>query len=313
FAVVADEVRKLAERTTSTTTEIGGLINAIQGEIQNAIASIHQGSQQARNGSALSNEAAEALTRIHTGAEETLDKIRLIAATMTEQTAQARHIATQAGNIIDLSTRNTEGARSTLAEANQLNYLATNLAEIGTVFKLGASGEAARRIHTGMPDQVAELAAKVSRLMEEAVKSKQISIEDLFDQNYVPIPNTKPAKYTTKFDALLDRLLPAVQEPVLERAKEIAYAIAIDRNSYVPTHNKRFSLPLTGDEAKDMVGNRTKRLFSDPVGKRCGAHEQPFLIQTYRRDTGEIMHDISAPVYVQGRHWGGVRIGYKTE
>jgi methyl-accepting chemotaxis protein len=25
------------------------------------------------------------------------------------------------------------------------------------------------------------------------------------------------------------------------------------------------------------------------------------------------MHDISAPVYVKGRHWGGVRIGYRTE
>jgi methyl-accepting chemotaxis protein len=54
-------------------------------------------------------------------------------------------------------------------------------------------------------------------------------------------------------------------------------------------------------------------MFNDPVGKRCGSHEQPFLLQTYRRDTGEIMHDISAPVYVKGRHVGGVRIGYKTE
>lgn len=23
-----------------------------------------------------------------------------------------------------------------------------------------------------------------------------------------------------------------------------------------------------------------------------------------RRDTGELMHDISAPIYVKGRHWG---------
>jgi methyl-accepting chemotaxis protein len=37
---------------------------------------------------------------------------------------------------------------------------------------------------------------------------------------------------------------------------------------------------------------------------------QPFLIQTYRRDTGEVVHDISAPIQVCGRHWGGFRIGY---
>ena len=66
-------------------------------------------------------------------------------------------------------------------------------------------------------------------------------------------------------------------------------------------------------EKTDTLNNRTKRVFSDPVGKRCGAHELPFLLQTYRRDTGEIMHDISAPVYVKGRHWGGFRMGYRTE
>ena len=39
----------------------------------------------------------------------------------------------------------------------------------------------------------------------------------------------------------------------------------------------------------------------------------PVLLQTYRRDTGEIMHDISVPIQVNGRHWGGFRIGYRTE
>jgi len=80
----------------------------------------------------------------------------------------------------------------------------------------------------------------------------------------------------------------------------------------VPTHNRRFSQPLTGNEKVDFVNNRTKRVFDDPVGKRCGTHRQPFLLQTYRRDTGEVLHDISAPIYVKGRHWGGFRIGYQT-
>ncbi|GAB2181463.1 hypothetical protein DLREEDagrD3_16860 [Denitratisoma sp. agr-D3] len=313
FAVVADEVRKLAERTTSATAEISTLINAIQSEIQSAIDSIRAGTDQARNGSSLANQAAEALILINTGAADTLEKNRLIATTMMEQRAQAQHIAEQAGDIIEHAKRNSEGARSTLTEANHLNYLATNLAEIGTVFKLGPSGEAARQIHNAMPEQVKELANTVSELLTDAVRRKQISLEDLFDTNYAPIPETDPQKFHTKYDALMDRLLPNIQEPFFGRNSAIAYAIAIDRNGYVPTHNNRFCQPLTGDKAKDMVGNRTKRIFSDIVGKRSGSHEQPFLIQTYRRDTGEIMHDISAPVYIQGQHWGGVRIGYKTE
>ena len=108
-------------------------------------------------------------------------------------------------------------------------------------------------------------------------------------------------------------MLPSIQEPLIERNKVITYAIACDTGGYVPTHNNRFCQPLTGDEKRDFAGNRTKRIFSDTVGKRCGTHEVPFLLQTYRRDTGEIMHDISAPIYVKGKHWGGFRIGYRTE
>jgi methyl-accepting chemotaxis protein len=107
--------------------------------------------------------------------------------------------------------------------------------------------------------------------------------------------------------------MPQIQEPYLDRYPEMAYAIVCDGGGYVPTHNRRFAQPLTGDPARDMTGNRTKRIFADPVGKRCGTHTLPFLLQTYRRDTGEIMHDISAPVFVKGRHWGGFRIGYRTE
>ncbi len=81
-------------------------------------------------------------------------------------------------------------------------------------------------------------------------------------------------------------------------------------DGYVPTHNLRFSQPLTGDRARDLVGNRTKRIFSDRVGRSVGAHTDPYRLQVYRRDTGQIMFDLSVPVYVDGRHWGGFRIGY---
>jgi methyl-accepting chemotaxis protein len=164
-----------------------------------------------------------------------------------------------------------------------------------------------------MPGIVREAAQRVGRLLEDAIDRGQLSLEDAFDKNYLPIANTRPQKFHTRYDTLTDQLLPQIQEAIVEGRPELAYAIACDTGGYVPTHNRRFSQPLTGDERKDFVGNRSKRIFDDPVGKRCGAHEQPSLLQTYRRDTGEIMHDISAPIYVKGRHWGGFRIGYRTE
>jgi methyl-accepting chemotaxis protein len=313
FAVVADEVRKLAERTTAATGEITAMITAIQGETSSAIDTIQAGSVQARNGAELARQAADALTLINQGARETMEQVEAIARAMVEQNTNGRNIADHVQNIMAMADRNRQGAQRTRSQADQLEHLAVNLEEVGSVFKLGQSGERAMQMHSAMPDIVRSGAEHIGRVLTEAVERGQVTLEKLFDRNYLAFGNTRPPKYHTTYDELTDRILPPVQEQILDRHAEIAYAIACDEQGYVPTHNKRYSQPPTGDEKKDFVGNRTKRIFSDPVGKRCGAHELPFLLQTYRRDTGEIMHDISAPIYVKGQHWGGFRIGYRTE
>jgi len=61
------------------------------------------------------------------------------------------------------------------------------------------------------------------------------------------------------------------------------------------------------------VRNRTKRIFDDRTGIRAAQNTSPFLLQTYMRDTGEIMNDMSTPIIIDGRHWGGVRIGYSAQ
>jgi methyl-accepting chemotaxis protein len=313
FAVVADEVRKLAERTTDATTQITTMIAAIQAETKSAITTIEEGSTQAHNGAALARRAAEALDQINHGAQDTMEKVALIAQAMAQNSARTRDIAENVTEIMGSADSNSESAQNTLAEARQLDFLAINLAEVGKIFKLGEAGDSAMRVHEKMPGIVREAAQRVGRLLEDAIDRGQLSLEDAFDKNYLPIANTRPPKFHTRYDTLTDQLLPQIQEAIVEGRPELAYAIACDTGGYVPTHNRRFSQPLTGDERKDFVGNRSKRIFDDPVGKRCGAHEQPSLLQTYRRDTGEIMHDISAPIYVKGRHWGGFRIGYRTE
>jgi methyl-accepting chemotaxis protein len=51
------------------------------------------------------------------------------------------------------------------------------------------------------------------------------------------------------------------------------------------------------------------------VGLSAGRNREPFLLQAYRRDMGDktvMMKDVSAPIFVNGRHWGGVRLAYKA-
>ena len=47
--------------------------------------------------------------------------------------------------------------------------------------------------------------------------------------------------------------------------------------------------------------------------KRRSTHTAPMLLQTYIRDTGEILNDLSMPIMVDGRHWGAIIIGLNPE
>ncbi len=64
FAVVADEVRKLAERTTKATTEIADLVNSIQGETQQAKATMELGAEDASRYSSESEAAMHGMKRL---------------------------------------------------------------------------------------------------------------------------------------------------------------------------------------------------------------------------------------------------------
>ena len=156
-------------------------------------------------------------------------------------------------------------------------------------------------------------AQEIGHVFEEAITKGDLTQQAVFSTDYQPIKQTNPQKYSTTYDAFSDRAFPAIQEAVLDKYEEVMFAGAVDVNGYFPTHNKKFSQPVSGDYEKDLIHNRTKRIFNDPTGIRCGAHTDTFLLQTYKRDTGEILHDLSVPIFVNGQHWGGFRMGFKSK
>lgn len=160
-----------------------------------------------------------------------------------------------------------------------------------------------------------ETAARIGRLFEEAVRAGEVTAGELFDERYQPIAGTQPAQHTTRFTGLLDRLLPAVQEPVLESSDRVVFCIAADRNGYVATHNRRYCQPQRGDLAWDTANSRYRRIFDDRTGLASARNRRPFLLQTYRRDMGGgqfvVMKEVAAPIVVDGRHWGGLRLAYR--
>ncbi len=143
--------------------------------------------------------------------------------------------------------------------------------------------------------------------------SGKLSVPQLFDTFYIPIPNTSPQKFHTQYDRVTDGVIRPIIDKYLALDKRLVFVVPVDVNGYLPTHNSRYSRPLTGDSDVDAKWNRTKRLFSDRTGLAAAHNKKPFLLQRYSRDTGEVMSDLSVPIIIQNRHWGAVRIGYRQK
>ena len=151
-------------------------------------------------------------------------------------------------------------------------------------------------------------AKMVGQILEEAIDNGVFSVTDGFDTHYEKIGDFDPPKFHTKYDFYMDKAILALEDEFLDD-QSIVFAVAVDTNGYLPTHNTRFQQPITGDPAKDKSGNRTKRIFDDPVGIKAARNTEKGLLQVYNRDTGETMWDVSSPIFVKGKHWGGFRIG----
>jgi methyl-accepting chemotaxis protein len=155
-----------------------------------------------------------------------------------------------------------------------------------------------------------EFARRCTETLEGWIAKKEVTPDRLFSFLYYPMPDTDPPKFTTDYDTLSDRDILAIEESILARSSTIIYTVLVDKNGYLPTHDQRYSQPLSGNKASDLVNNRTKRIFDDRTGLTAAQNVAPFLIQKYQRDTGETMADLSVPIVINGKHWGAVRIGY---
>ncbi|WP_191488014.1 methyl-accepting chemotaxis protein [Pseudomonas sp. FEN] len=306
FAVVADEVRGLAGRTATATDEVGVMVADIQQRTTQVVEQIRQLAQDLDGGV----EQVE-----DTGRH--LENIAGLAASVEAQVGEIARGAQSNREQLDSLFTAVEQMRGDLAVSDQQTCHLTQAA----IQMEGQAETISQRLaevglddyHQRVYDLAREGAAQIAARFEADIEQARISLDDLFDHTYQPIANTSPAKYQTRFDRYTDQVLPAIQEPLLARHEGLVFAIACTPQGYVPTHNQAFCQPLTGDPQHDTLHNRTKRKFDDRTGIRCGSHQQPVLLQTYTRDTGELMHDLSVPIMVKGRHWGGLRLGYKPE
>ncbi len=120
----------------------------------------------------------------------------------------------------------------------------------------------------------------------------------------------------TGFTALTDRPLRPIRDAVLQADDRVVVCATADRNGDLPTHNAEFSKPQRSDPVRNAVDSSNRRVFDDRVGLKAGRNSVPFPRQVYRRvrraGTFMMMQDLSAPIIVREKHWGGLRLAHRV-
>ncbi len=161
-----------------------------------------------------------------------------------------------------------------------------------------------------------EAGEALNTIFNDAIARGDISLDDLFDDNYAVIEGSEPVQHRTRILDWADRTLPSFQEAFLAKDSRLAFSACIDRNGYLPVHNNIYSHPQrAGDVAFNTANSRNRRIFNDAAGLAAGRNTRAYLVQTYARDMGNgqkiMMREIDVPIRVGGRHWGGFRTAYK--
>lgn len=303
FAVVADEVRKLAERVKSATQVIAestrNMITQVThtshetGVIVEDVAIVREAISSSSSNFNVMVQDFDATSQQLLTISDAIKQLKSSNGTIHGQVSEIHNLSAE----IDAQVSESQALSRELRESTE--YLQGALSQFRTGNNMyDAIQDKAKQFR----DQVAGL---LQGLTQQGIK--------VFDRDYRLIAGSNPKRFKTAYDDACDADLQRIYDELVTSIPGLIYALAVDENGYAPAHNRKFSQAPTGNVETDTKFCRHKRIFDDPVGIKLARNTEPSLFQTYVRDTGEVLNDLSMPVFVEGKHWGAVRIGFNSD
>ncbi|MGD0982044.1 MAG: methyl-accepting chemotaxis protein [Solirubrobacteraceae bacterium] len=275
FAVVADEVGRLAVETSTQSAQITQTIQQTRSQLESLKEITQSARERAQQSAADADSGRAALERIGSLVGASTEPATRIAGLAASQLTDVDGVAVRVRSVVDAGAeieRHTKAvAANELALADGTELASMTIAAFDT-------GGVIDRLHA----RVAELADSLASVLEEAIDSGKVTLEEvlaldyeeavgasiarfarLFDVSRVPSTGFTPPKYHTAYDAAVDVAMMEQMDAVLAAEPQLTFALPFDLNAYAPAHNSVFTRDWTGDPAVDLVGNRSKRFFLD--------------------------------------------------
>ncbi len=246
FAVVADEVRQLAGRTAQATGEVAETLQEIRSDTALIVTRIEDLARSVEDGLTSVETVGERLDQIRDQSDRVQQQVARIAEIDQANEVSLAHVFTAIETVRDQITESDNSVTSLAEQAGTLMELA-EVANAAFALNSGSS------YHRFFYDQARNGATQIGQLFEQAIRDGKLTESKLFDKARTPIQGTHPPKYTSSFDSFTDKNLPVVQEQVKDSHSALVYAAVQSPDGYIPTHNREFAHPETGEPEVDLM------------------------------------------------------------
>ncbi|QZD88301.1 methyl-accepting chemotaxis protein [Qipengyuania psychrotolerans] len=307
FAVVANEVKSLASDTRRATEEIGRTIDTLGAEAEQVIAKIHSGataSAEAKSSVSAIEHTLHGVTELIGEVDQQQDQIARNTATISEHVHRVQDVL---GDFDGAVSENENKLATAHDRMEDLELTASDMFD--KLVKAGLSPQDSQ-----MVDRSLEHAKTLARLAEEAIAKGELSMEELFDQDYREVPGSNPKLYRTKLSDWADRNWRPVIDAVVAEGGVIKMASPADMNGFLPTHVSDRSRTPTGDITHDTKYCRNGRIMMEGVDVAAKKSNDPYMMAVYRQEgDGKnyiVVRNVYVPLIINGRRWGDSELAY---
>ncbi len=295
FAVVADEVRSLAVKVGGAADQIGDLVGRMAKVVERTASGTNAMIDQAAQVQESVASSSERFQTMITDFEASHNDLLQISSAVEELSVVNRDVHSRSTEIRELGQRIRENMQESDSQTSELVDSADDTLHKLCQFRIGRGR---------LEEALEKMEARRDRIQEEIARLVTDGVE-MFDRNHQKIPGTNPQKFDIGY---AKRFQQACQYLIDEWARDqdgALYCLPLDSKGYVAIHRSEFSHAPTGNPEVDLQKSRHMRFFQS----RDIPHMGRFKLQSYIRDTGEVMFNLSVPIEPHGRYWGGLFIG----
>jgi methyl-accepting chemotaxis protein len=254
FAIVSEAINDLSHKTTQTANRIGEAVAELTEWMARLTSSARENAQGA-------DFVLTSATKTDAALAEMKKRIELV----NHDAGELSNVGQRIGKAVAVLTPVTAAAETSVghvssgvetASARCDTLVDASEAILQNTVQLGGSSD-----DNPMILRAQDIGGQVIAALEQALAQGEITEQDLFDDRYRDIEGSNPVQVMTAFTPLMDRVLPPIQEPVLDTDERIVFCAVVDRNGYLPTHNLKFSHPQGPDPAWNAAHSRNRRIF----------------------------------------------------